>query len=246
MNLQKVQNFFKKNSNTILTGVACAGVLGTAYFAATDAIEAQEQIRQMDVEGIDDKKERLRRILPCYIPTALITATTISAIVCNHNINSERVAAYSSAYALAQSAARQYKDKVLEVVGEKKAKEIDQKVDEEKLRQHPKSNEVTLVGNGTVLCFDNLTSRYFKSEPEYLRKTVNDMNFEMMANDWVSLNEFYDRIGLEPANIGEYMGWHVLNGQIELKFSSRLTENNEPCLVIDFYRPPTADTTRAY
>lgn len=246
MNPEKIKHFLMQNSGTILTTMSCAGVLATAYFAAKDALKARDVITELDMQDERDKKTRVAKVIPCYISTALVASTTIAVILGNHKLNAGKIAAYSSAYMLVQTAAKQYRDKVVEVVGEEKAKEIDDKVYDQKLKDHPQDKDVVLVGDGSVLCFDLLTSRYFKSDPEYLRKVVNDMNFEMMANDWVSLNEFYDRVGLEPANLGEFMGWSSLHGQIEIKFSSRLTAENKPCLVIDFYNAPIADTDRRY
>jgi hypothetical protein len=60
----------------------------------------------------------------------------------------------------------------------------------------------------------------------------------MVYDMYVSLNDFYGEIGLEPIQLGDELGWNVDQGLIELEFSSQLSENNEPCLVINYNIAP--------
>ena len=98
-----------------------------------------------------------------------------------------------------------------------------------------------------MLCYDQLMDRYFHSDPESIRKAVNDLNYELINGPgmWVGLNEFYEKLGLDPAQIGEELGWTIDN-RIDVSFSSMLSNNNIPCLVMRFSTSPVADTTRRY
>ena len=55
---------------------------------------------------------------------------------------------------------------------------------------------------------------------------------------YISLNEFYYEIGLNPISIGDDLGWNIDHGYIELSFSSQLTDDGNPCLVIDYQVTP--------
>ena len=50
----------------------------------------------------------------------------------------------------------------------------------------------------------------------------------------LTLNDLYYELGLEPTKTGDYMGWEVDKEMLNFKFSSQLTENGTPCLVIDY------------
>ena len=60
----------------------------------------------------------------------------------------------------------------------------------------------------------------------------------MLLEGYVSVNEFYDEIGLNNTSEGDKLGWKVEKGLIELNFSTQLSDNGTPCLVIDFKEPP--------
>lgn len=242
----RVQHFVGQNAPTILTIMSGVGVIATAACAGRDTLRARDVLRESEEEGQNlSKKDEIMRVVPCYISTALMASATIACIIGQHRVSTGKIAAYASAYSLAQAAAREYRDKVIDIVGEKKAKEIDDAITDKHLEDNPASKQPIIVGDGKVLCYDNLSGRYFTSDMESLRKIVNDLNFNLMTDMWVRLNEFYDRIGLEPINLGEELGWSV-DHMIELKFSSRLTDDGKPCLVIDFYTMPMADTMRRY
>ena len=134
---------------------------------------------------------------------------------------------------------------MIEVVGEEKAKEVDEKIADEQLKAHPLSEQPIVMGTGKVLCFDTLSSRYFMSDMETLRKVQNDMNKIILDDMFASLNDFYYRIGLDPMNLGEELGW-TIDSLIELKFSSRLSEDGQPCLVVNFESIPRSDFYRKY
>ena len=60
----------------------------------------------------------------------------------------------------------------------------------------------------------------------------------MLNEMYVSLNDFYEELGLEPSDLGSKMGWNIDMGMIEMDFSSQLSDDGRPCLVIDFNIPP--------
>ena len=63
----------------------------------------------------------------------------------------------------------------------------------------------------------------------------------MLSERYVSLNDFNYEIGLEMLNYGDDIGWNVDRGFIDIMFSSKLTDDNEPCLVIDYLVEPKKD-----
>ena len=54
-----------------------------------------------------------------------------------------------------------------------------------------------------------------------------------------SLNELYSELGMKPTQMGESVGWNTDNF-VDITPDSTLTEDNIPCLVMDFRNLPTA------
>ena len=230
----------------ILTATACIGVGATAIMCGKNTLAARDILEAYDEENPDaTTKDRVLKAAPAYIPTIILATATIACIIGARTTSAKQTAALASAYTIATEAAARYRDKVIEVVGEEKAKEVDEKVADEQLKAHPRSEQPIVVGTGKVLCFDTLSSRYFMSNMETLRKVQNDLNKIILDDMYASLNDFYYRIGLDPMNLGEELGW-TIDGLIELKFSSRLSEDGQPCLVVNFESVPRSDFYRKY
>jgi len=58
---------------------------------------------------------------------------------------------------------------------------------------------------------------------------------------YVSLNEFYDEIGLERTSIGDNIGWKLLEGGkglLEVGTYPDVTKDGKPCLALDYQVQP--------
>ena len=231
----------------ILTATACIGVGATAVMCGKNTLTAHDILKAYDEENPDaTTKDRVLKAAPAYIPTIILATATIACIIGARTTSAKQTAALASAYTIATEAAARYRDKVIEVVGEEKAKEVDEKIADEQLKAHPLSEQQPIiVGTGKVLCFDSLSSRYFMSDMETLRKVQNDMNRIILDDMYASLNDFYYRIGLDPMNLGEELGW-TIDSLIDLKFTSRLSDDGQPCLVVNYESIPRSDFYRKY
>lgn len=156
--------------------------------------------------------------------------------------NARRNAALAAAYTISESAFRDYKNKVVEVVGEKKEKEVRNVIAKDKMEKDPVENkEIIITEKGETRCYDSLSGRYFKSDIDLLNKAINELNRRMIDQSYASLNDFYYEIGLPENKIGNRLGWRVDQGLIELNFSAQLSTDGMPCLVIDFNDAPKYD-----
>lgn len=239
----QARKFLKRNSRTILTATAVAGSLATAVVAARDTLRANDVIiaYKMEHDGEDIPTiDLVKEAAPCYIPTAMTVGATITAILGSHATASTKIAAVSSAYSVAQEAAHLYRDKVREIVGERKAQEIQDAVAQEHVEKAAKNPDTVVVGDGEVLCLDAFSNQPFTSTMEKIRKAQNDANYTLLSEMFLTLNEFYNKLGLKPIGCGEDLGWSA-DHQIELSFSSCLTESGRPCLVVSFKNEPTTE-----
>lgn len=250
MNTSSVTKFFKnvqltmaKHSPEILTGIGIAGMIGTtilAVKATPKAIKLCEQVKHEKEEPT--KLDYVKATWKCYIPTAVTGTTSIACLIGASSVNARRNAALATAYKLSETAFVEYKDKVVETLGEKKEQVIKDKIAKEKIEKDPvTSKEVIVTDKGTTLCYDGLFGRYFKSDMETIKRAENTLNRHIVSYEYASLNDFYRELGLGPVNIGNDLGWRLDDGQIEIDFSSQLADDGTPCLVIMYNVAPKYD-----
>ncbi len=249
----------QKHSPEILTGIGIAGMVTTAVLAVRATPKAlllleQEKQRKNDelkaaanetdsteCEEIEKLKpvEAIRAAWTCYIPSAVTGVLSIACLIGASSVNARRTAALATAYSLSESALKEYQEKVIETIGEKKEQGIRDSVAKDKLKRDPVVNkEVIITGKGETLCYDSITSRYFKCDIEKLRKVENMLNKRLLSEMYISLNEFYYEIGLNQTDIGDDLGWNIEDGLVDLEFSSQLAEDDTPCLVIGYRVSP--------
>jgi Family of unknown function (DUF6353) len=250
--IKVVTRFTKENAPTILTGLACAGVVGTVVLAVRATPEATEKLAdalrekedQSPKSQADEVSLTALEIIKAgwmpYIPAAVAGLATIACIIGANRIGVKRYAAMAGAYGLLERGFREYKDKVLGEIGEKKEQAIRDKIAEDRINATPVRDGTIVVGTGEVMCYDMLTGRYFKSSHEDIRRAENDLNREVLQQGYCDQNKFYELLGLAPVDIGDEVGWN-LDHKLEIVFSSVLNDCGIPCLAIGYRYPPRAD-----
>jgi hypothetical protein len=230
----------KKHSPEILTGVGIAGMLTTTVLAVKATPEAMRRIEKKKRD--EDHKtltavQTVQASWKCYIPAAVTGVMSTACLIGASTLNGRRNAALATAYSLSETALHEYRDKVVETIGEKKEEAIRESIDKDRVERNPPSQEILMAeGCGKTLCYDATFGRYFYSDVETLRHAANKLNRQMnvMSEPYVSLNEFYMEINLPTVDAGDALGWNMYRGAIELEFSSQLANGSTPCLVMSF------------
>lgn len=242
----------RKYSPEILTGIGIAGMLSTTVFAVRATPKAlmliEEKKREKKFAGEQPeltKIEVIKTVWKPYIPAAVTGAASVACLVGASSVNARRNAALAAAYALSETTLADYKEKVVATIGEKKAQEVKDAIAKDKIDNDPVSRkEVVITDKGETLFYESLSGRYFKSDYESVRSAVNTLNEQLLLDECVTLNEFYDAIGLDSIEpLGEQLKWRVRpdssdKGLIQIDFSSQLTDDMTPCAVIGFSNPP--------
>lgn len=239
--IKTVRASMKKNSSQILTGIGIAGMVTTAVMTAKATPKALQLIEEKKAEKNDNLTpvETVKAAWTCYIPAAIIGGMSIACLIGASSVNVRRNTALATAYALSESTLKEYQEKVIEEIGEKKEREVRDKIAKDQVDKHPvKQSEVIVTERGNTLCFEKLSGRYFYSDIEKLRQAVNELNRQMRYDMYISLNEFYYAIGLEGSEVGDLLGWNIDKGYIDLDFSSQLTPDGKPCLVVSYTQLP--------
>lgn len=236
------EKFVADNSPAILTGVGVTGVITTVILTGKATVKAERILRQdaFDNQGNvffdHDIRDRARLTWRCYIPPAIATTTTVAAIVCANQIGTRRAAAVAAAYSLSEKAFAEYKDKVAEKLGVKQEQSVCDELAQDRVSANP-PQEVIVVGDGDVLCYDSMTGRYFQSNMERIRSAQNSINEILLNHMYASLDDFYNMIGLSSTAFTEEVGWNV-DRPLKIIFSTVIAEGGKPCLVVDYETVP--------
>lgn len=236
-----------KHSPEILLGVGIGGMFTATFLAVKATPKAmalieEEKLRRYKETDDDtiNKVDIVKTCWKCYIPAAITATVSTACLIGSRSVSARRMAALTAAYQISESALTEYRDKTLEMVGEKKEKQIRDKVAEEHIKANPvTTKEVIVTNNGTTLCFEPLTHRYFNSDQEHIKRAENRLNKRLLhdISGYVTLNEFFDEIDLPRADVGDDIGWNT-DEMLDISFSAQLTETGEPALVIDYVVPP--------
>lgn len=244
--VSNTRQFANKHSPEILTGIGIAGMITTTVLAVRATPKALELLEEKKNEDWVDELSLLEVVKTAwkpYVPAAVTGIASVACLIGASSVNAKRNAALATAYKLSETALTEYREKVIETIGEKKEKTVRDKVAEERVKKNPVSkSEVIVTNNGTTLCFDPISARYFKSSIDKIKRAENELNKQMLhdISGYVSLNEFYDELGLDHTSVGDDLGWNV-DRLIDISFSSQLNDNGEPSVVLDYLVAPKYD-----
>ena len=257
--IKTTKGYLGKHSPEILTGIGIAGMVTStvlAVKATPKAIiliedEKERQNKELMTEAIANEWENCKyvdKLKPLevikvawkpYVPAVALSVASITCLIGASAVNYKRNAALATAYAISEKALTTYRDKVIETIGEKKEKEIRGKIAQDEVNNKPVSNsQVIITSKGNTLCMDSISGRYFKSDIDIIQKKVNELNRQMLHQNYISLDEFYYEIGLEPTKNASRLGWNLDDGLIELDFSACLTDDGQPCVYVDYTVSP--------
>ena len=246
--IKGIKASISRHSPEILTGIGIAGMVTTTILAvkatpkAIKLIEAEKRAKHVDALSPVDT---VKTVWKCYIPAVMTGVSSIACLIGSNAINAKRNAALTTVYTLSEMARNEYKEKVIETIGEKKERTIKEKVDAERIKKDPVSKkEVIITEKGTTLCYDHVFGRYFKSDIDIINRAMNKINREIVINMYASLNDFYAELGLSPVEMGYDLGWNIDDGTIEIEPSSQLADDGTPCLVIDYSVSPKYNYSR--
>lgn len=272
MNKPNVNKYFKmatrvikKRSPEILTGLGIAGMVTTTVLAVKATPKAleliEEEKRKQNCELLDEAEKngqdncaQINKLKPVevvkvawkpYIPAVLLGTASAACLIGANSVHARRHAALYSAYKLSETALTEYKDKVKEIVPEKKVKEIKQKLAEDKVDKAVKSEDgkeqkakVIVSSDGDTWFVDPFTNGSFLCTETKIREAIVDLNYRLMDEMFVSLSDLYDELGLDHTQNSDDIGWCIDDGKIVPDFSDAIVKNGKAYVVMDFLRRP--------
>ena len=239
--------FLAKHSPEILTAIGITGMTAATVMAVKVTPKASRLLEDLQAQKAEPltKAEVVKSCWKYYIPAAATGAASITCLIGANSISVRRTAALAAAYQISETALTEYRDKVIETIGEKKEKVVREQIDKDHIEKNPVSrNEVIVTKAGNTLCYDSLSGRYFESDIEKIKRGINELNRRMTYDTYVSLNEFYDELDLEHTIMGDDLGWHIDGGLIDVHFTSQIADDGRPCIVVNFRKAPRYDYSK--
>ena len=197
-------SFVKRNSPMILTCVGAVGVVGTAVLTGKAVVKVSKLLEEAKEEKGEELTpiETLQVAGPVYIPAVFMGVATITCIFGANALNKKKQAALISAYTLLDSSYKEHKEKVNELYGEG----ADRNVRTEIVKDKYEENDIS-VDDGKQLFYDEFSERYFESTMEKVLEAEYELNHIIARDCGAFLNEFYELLGIDKVNYGNYIGW---------------------------------------
>lgn len=241
-----VGRFVAEQSPQILTVLAVAGTGATAYFVGKATFKAADVINEETFDKQEDgsflartasnrnTKQKALLVWKLYIPAATTGVMTVVCIVAANRVQARRMAALAAAYGILSGDFDEYRTKALELLGVKKAEELESGIAAQKIgnAEYP----LTLPA-GKSWFLDMSTMRPFPSTMETVKAAQNKINFQCINQQPVALNEFYELLDLDPTSIGDILGWNE-EKRCDLTFLPILTDDKGAVTAVRFTTNP--------
>ena len=205
--LVKVTDKCKSNSPQILTGAIIFGSITSVVLASVATAKAVRKIDQEEDDrrryadekavnaqklGFDYKKifdenyqpltiwDKIRIGWPYYIPPFLSTCGVIGAAIGVRKIDDDRLAKETLATQAAQTALRTYQEKVVEQIGEKKERKIQESIHEDEIRDRMKDIPEQVVAkydpmSGGAVFYDPKTGSSYLHTRRFVEQQIEQM-----------------------------------------------------------------------
>lgn len=235
------------NSPVLLVGTTIAGVVTTGVLSAKAGYKARGIIDEAegrydlaDPNAVVDLtvQEKAQLTWLCYATAGISGAGTIAAAVGTHTVHTKRANAMAALYAVTSNKLDDMTEKAEELLGPKKTQQLQNDVAQKSIERRPESGdtEVLMTDEGTELCYDDWSGRFFMSSMPRLEAAINDVNRQLIDEGDASLNDWYDRVGLPDIPMGQSFGWS--GTKIEGKFGAVTAKDGRPAISIWFHQAP--------
>lgn len=251
--------YLRKHSPEILLGAGLVGMVATVVMASKATLRAGNVLAEHDTQldmvdraltekpesysNEDAMKDRVTihvqtglKFAKLYGPALGVGVLSVAAILASHGVMANRQVALVAAYNLLNEGFKNYRQRVVEELGEEKDRQYHLGLREETYTiketdpegKTTKTKKTTLVATGNMpsiyaRCFDNsnpmfradrLLNRAFLTAQE---RYINDL---LILRGYVFLNEAYERLGFPHTSEGQLVGW-VLRSPEQMKEEKR-------------------------
>lgn len=210
----------KQNSPTVLTGLAVVGLFSTVFLTAKIAPKAEKSILDEAKERGREltKKEKAKKRVKFYWPVLVSLGLVSACMIGSNRISTKRIKVMTAAYTAAQSALeKRVEDTIEKMVDPETAEKVKEKLENDKKRteeavENVSDKDILETGGGEELFIDYESGQAFKASQGFILQAIELFNKDQiytLENEWVTVNEVYDYLGLRHTGAGSRLGWFV-------------------------------------
>lgn len=233
----------KNNAGKIFAGCAIATEMLGFWFMHKEAPIVRDRLDELGENA--NWKDKIKAAGPVYLPALGMLVLSTGSIIGGCVAGEKKAAVLTGLYTASEAALRKYERKVVDKIGRDKAQEIQDAIAKDYISENPPAvgrNKIYATGNGDKLIYDPLSGRYFTSEPSKIIAAMNLLNHRILSEEWVSVNEWYEELELEPVGLGDDKGWnhdHMIDIPDDPdRWSTTQSPDNVPCFIITYYNRP--------
>ena len=245
----KALNFTKEHNPEILVGLGVVGMMSSTVLAVKATPKALDIMEDKKADmGVTylTRKEIALATWKLYAPSVGVGLASAACIILGTSKSIKRNTALATVYALSESTLREYQSKAKEMLGEEKAAELDREVAKSRVRKREVttivesegSEYIHYTGNGDTLVYDSLSGRYFRSSMNSIESAVNSINKSLLNDYIMTLNEFYNELGVPTIGAGSLIGWKSDKELLEVSFESDVDQHGNPYLILSYRNRP--------
>lgn len=249
----------KKSTPTILSCIGVVGIVATTVLAvkatpkAMEAIKTDSRVNHDGDPNAATKLEAIKSGWKFYIPATITGAATIICIFGANVLNRRQQASLASAYALVNRSYNDYKRKVIDLYGRDAHNKVIESIAAEEVDKDHTIYAQHLAGTSCLefedaneeerLFYDAFSERYFTSTISKVLQAEYHLNRNFaLCGGGVTLNHFYNLLGLDGIEEGDCIGWFVNDDMYWVDFNHMKTvlDDGLECWIIDMiYTPGT-------
>lgn len=240
----KIMHKLKAGLPTIMSITGVIGLGATVVTAIRATPKAITLIKSAEEEKGEKltKREIVKAVWKPYIPMLAIGLSTAGCIIGSNILNKRQNASIAGAYALVSGTYAEYKNKVKELYGEEAHKKIISSIAAEKSKAEPITagsyfaNSCLDFGDeeDELLFYDVFSKRYFTSTLGKVLQAEYHLNRNYVLRGDISLNEFYEFLGISGIDGGDHMGWNCCDGELYWIDFDHKRETTEDGLEVHF------------
>lgn len=242
--LRQTATIIGKFAPQILTGLGIAGFVSATVMAVEATPEAYNKIKMEEYKRTSDGDNTpitavdvVKMTWKDYAASLVMIITSTGMIIGGHYMIykrlSKQLVTMTAAYTMVADQASKYYEKTKQIVGKTKAEDIKTSVAQDAIDDIPEEKFVAAKNlGGDDWFFDELSGQVFKYDLVEFKKKVNEYNLELMQEMWKSVNELYDKIGLERTMMGEILGYDIDQGLVEYRNPYVAQKNGKAVFVL--------------